>query len=74
MPSLNEPEDEIETLYTVKPLVIDTDPVMNRMLQTPEKYMDILTNIYIGMTSTNKFKQLQETKLGNFYKNNSMFN
>jgi hypothetical protein len=68
------PEDEIETLYTVKPLIIDTDPIMNRMLQTPEKYMDILTNIYIGMTSTNKIKQLQETKLGNFYKNNAMFN
>jgi hypothetical protein len=64
----------VETLYMVQSLTIDSDPVMNRMLKHPEKYMDILQSIYSGMKIKNKLQELQNTKLGNFYKNNPKFN
>jgi hypothetical protein len=59
--------------YSVDPKEIDNDPVMNKILQKPQIALDILKNIYYTMKRNGTLKQLNETKLGNFYKQNPKY-
>lgn len=53
--------------FSVNPSTIDSDPVMNKILEKPYIAMDILQNIHNNMKRTNKLGQLNGTKLGNFF-------
>ena len=54
--------------YEIKnPENINSDPVMNHILENPEMYMNILINIYNTMNRKGTLKRLKGTNLGNFY-------
>ena len=59
--------------YSVDPLSIDKDPVMDKILNKPEIAFELLHEIYKYMKKNNTLKHLNGTKLGNFYQNNSFF-
>lgn len=60
-------------VYAVEPSKIDEDIVMDKILQKPIIAVDILVNIYNTMKRHGTLKQLQGTKLGNFYSENPFF-
>ena len=47
---------------------IDDDPVMNRILQKPQVFDDLLANIYTTMLQRGDLNKLKGTKLGTFFK------
>lgn len=53
--------------YEVNPDEIDSDPVMNKLLDKPEIAFNILINIYHTMKRKNKLQSIKNTKLGKFY-------
>lgn len=54
--------------YSVDPSVIDNDPVMNKLLTSPNNIgFDILINIYNTMKADGTLKGLKGTKLGQYY-------
>jgi len=53
--------------FSVNPYNIDTDPVMNKILEQPNIAVDILQSIYTNLKKANKLNQLNGTKLGNFF-------
>lgn len=53
--------------FSVNPFNIDSDPVMNKILEQPHIAIDILQDIHKNMKRTNKLGQLNCTKLGNFF-------
>lgn len=53
--------------YEVNPNIIDEDPVMDKLLMTPQIAPDILINIYNTMKRKGTLKNLQGTKLGKLY-------
>ncbi len=60
-------------VYRVDPALIDTDPVMNKILARPVIAIDILTNIYNTMQREGTLSCLKGTKLGNWYNNQEIF-
>jgi hypothetical protein len=58
-------------IYDVNPSTIDTDPVMNRVLQKPEIAMDILLNIYNTCNRNHTLGRLHNTKLARFFNSKS---
>lgn len=60
-------------VYMVDPKSIDQDPVMQRILESPQVYMDILINIYNSMKQAGKLQSLKGTRLGYFYTTNYYF-
>lgn len=48
--------------------VLDSDPVMNRLLARPQLAMDLLEEIYRTMKAEGSLILLRNTKLGNFYR------
>lgn len=47
---------------------VDNDPVMNRILQTPELFKNLLSNIYVTMQNRGDLNELKGTKLGALFK------
>lgn len=54
-------------IYDVDAKVIDSDPVMNKILAQPNIAIDILINIYRRRVNTRRLKELEGTKLGRFF-------
>jgi hypothetical protein len=52
-------------MYEVDPATIDTDPVMNKILQKPQIALDILVNIYNTARNNSSLRNLARTKLYN---------
>lgn len=63
-----------DPVYSVNPVGLDSDIVMNKILSNPDIAMDILVNIYINMRNTGRLKSLVGTKLGLYYNTNELFN
>ena len=64
----------IDLVYDVNPHTIDNDPIMNKMLNEPKYYMDILRGIYITRVNNQTLHQLKSTRLGMFlYANGRWF-
>jgi hypothetical protein len=59
--------------YSVNPLTIDEDIVMNKLLLNPAIAPIILINIYNTMKNSGELVKLKGTKLGNFYSQNPYF-
>jgi hypothetical protein len=55
-------------IYSVNPVGIDNDPVMNRILFNPRIALDILINIKNTMSRDGTIAQLNGTRLGQFFK------
>lgn len=53
--------------FSVNPYDIDSDPVMNKILEQSHIAIDILKSIHVNMKRQNKLTQLNGTKLGNFF-------
>lgn len=58
--------------YMVNPKEIDSDPVMNKIVQNSRACVDILVNIYETMRRYNKVKELKGTNIGKFFELNGM--
>ena len=58
-------------MYAVDPSKIDSDPVMNKILQRPWIAASMLINIKNTMTRNGNFHKLAGTKLGKFYRLNN---
>jgi hypothetical protein len=54
-------------LYKVDPKTIESDPVMNKILEKPEIALDILKHIHDTMKSDGSISQLSGTRLGKFF-------
>jgi hypothetical protein len=60
-----------EGVYSITPeqaKVLDSDPVMNRILSKPEIALDLLEKIYKTLQKENQLGLIQNTRLANFYK------
>jgi hypothetical protein len=55
-------------VYDVDPKSIDKDVVMNKVLQQPWIALDILLNIYNTRKRTGRLKELENTKIGTYFK------
>lgn len=56
--------------YGVDPDTIDTDPVMDKLIDHPEISPSVLLQIFRSMTSDGTISTLNNTKLGRFYGSN----
>jgi len=65
--------DTMIPVYAVNPNDLDSDPVMNKLIDKPEIAPDILAGIYNTMKTLGKLDELTNTKLGYFYNNSSYF-
>jgi len=63
---------EITFTYDVNPSIIDSCPLMNRILASPNTCNDILNSIYLKRVRENKTHELKGTFLGKFYQLNGM--
>lgn len=59
--------------YEVNPVGLDVDPVMNKMIANPQKYINILTNIYNTMRKKGTLDTIKNTRLGIFYNLNIQY-
>lgn len=59
--------DKCEPYYAVDSRIIDSDPIMNKILYKPYIALDILSNIFETMTAAGTIHTLKGTKLGKFY-------
>ena len=53
--------------YAVDPATIDSDPVMDKILEKPSIAFDILINIYKTMKNKGTLSALKNTKLGKYF-------
>jgi hypothetical protein len=60
-------------VYEVDPSKIDSDIVMNKILNKPIIAIEILINIYNTMKRKGTLQQLKNTKLGRFYSQNPKY-
>jgi len=58
------------SVYGVDPSKIDSDPLMNKILDKPVIALDILKRIYIDMKKEGTLSQLKGTRIGTFFENN----
>ncbi len=58
------------SIYGVDPTKIDSDPLMNKILDKPIIAVDILKRIYIDMKRDGSLNQLNGTRLGTFFEKN----
>ena len=59
-----------QSTYAITPvqaLVLDNDPIMNKILNKPQIAMELLEDIYTGMKNTKTLGLLKGTRLGLFY-------
>ena len=61
---------KMKPIYSVNPLIIDEDILMDKILINPKIAIDILLNIYKTMKQNKELIYLKNTKLGNFFLNN----
>lgn len=54
-------------VFDVPDVNLDQDPVMNKMLNSPENYMDIFVGIYRTRKGNNTLGKLGGTRLGSFF-------
>jgi hypothetical protein len=47
--------------------VLDTDPLMNKLLNKPDIAMDLLEQIYLNMKADNSLGLIRQTRLARFY-------
>jgi hypothetical protein len=59
--------DSLTPVCTVDPSRVDNDPLMNRILEQPEKHTNLLNNIYKNT------KGLEGTRLGQFFADNTPY-
>lgn len=57
-------------VYGVDPATINSDPLMNKILDKPVIALDVLRKIYIGMKKEGTLSQLAGTRLGDFFQKN----
>jgi hypothetical protein len=57
-------------VYGVNPATINSDPLMNKILDKPTIAIDILKKIYVGMKKDGTLSQLKGTRLGSFFEKN----
>lgn len=57
-------------VYGVDPQSINSDPVMNKILDKPIIAIDLLKRIYIDMKKEGTINQLSGTRLGDFFQKN----
>jgi hypothetical protein len=67
----NYPNKLMKPVFSVDPTTIDNDIVMDKILMKPSIAKDILLNIYQTMKSNDNLFELNNTKLGRFFKVNS---
>jgi hypothetical protein len=60
-------DSSCKPIYAVDPTQIDSDPVMNKLLNSPGIAKDILRDIYMSMKQSGKLSSLKRTRLGRFY-------
>ena len=58
------------SVYGVNPSTINSDPLMNKILDKPTIALDILKKIYFGMKKDGTLSQLKGTRLGSFFEKN----
>ena len=61
---------ECVSVYGVNPSTINSDPLMNKILNKPSIALDILKKIYVDMKRDKTLSQLKGTRLGNFFEKN----
>ena len=61
-------------VYEVNPQTIDSDPVMNQLLNKPTIAFDILLNIYNTSLRKNTINSLKGTKIYNYFQSESFQN
>jgi hypothetical protein len=52
---------------------LDTDPIMNKILDQPGKYPDFVINMYNTMKRMGTLQYLEGTRLGNYFSTNPYF-
>jgi hypothetical protein len=57
-------------IYGVNPSSIDSDPLMNKILDKPSIALNILKKIYVDMKKDGTLPQLKGTRLGSFFEKN----
>lgn len=57
-------------VYGVNPSTIESDPLMNKILNKPAIALDILKKIYVDMKKEKTLFQLKGTRLGSFFEKN----
>ena len=73
VPGPNNYSNSCTPTYRVDPKIIDKDVVMDKILSNPKIAIDILKNIYYTMSSDGSIKQLDNTKIGKFFRDNEIF-
>jgi hypothetical protein len=73
VPSAHNHSQTCIPIYKVNSENINSDPVMNKILNKPTIAMDILVNIYNSMKRDNELSKLEGTRLGNFYSTQPYF-
>ena len=73
VPGPNNYSNSCTPTYRVDPKIIDKDIVMDKILSNPKIAIDILKNIYYTMSSDGSIKQLVNTKIGKFFRDNENF-
>jgi hypothetical protein len=58
------------SVYGVDPVTINSDPLMNKILDKPIIAIDILKRIYVDMKREGTLNQLSGTRLGDFFQKN----
>ena len=61
------PVGECVPIYGVNPSTINSDPLMNKILDKPSIAIDILKKIYFGMKKDKTLSQLKGTRIGSFF-------
>lgn len=60
-------------IYDVDAKLVDTDPVMNKLLNDPGMGIDILVNIYNTRVRNRTLSELSGTRLGQYFSQNETF-
>ena len=61
-------DNKCKTTYDINPQSIDSDPVMNKLLDRPRMSAVILVKIYRSLKSRGELSKINNTRLGFFYK------
>lgn len=61
---------ECVSVYGVNPATINSDPLMNKILDKPSIALNILKKIYFDMKKDKTLSQLKGTRIGSFFEKN----
>lgn len=67
--------DSCRTIYDVNPLNLDSDPVMNKLLDNPNIAPQLLYKLYHSLKNRRELNKITNTRLGKYYAyNNNIYN